>query len=191
MKILLFSDIHNSQKSFQKLKSFLEKEFFDLGIFAGDFTYGWKEDSSFVKEILNFFKDKKIKLFGIPGNNDKQDILDLLKEFGVSIHLNMQKFKGFEFYGLGGWGNPEEYKVKNFTSYKINSKTIFISHIPPKFKLVQKAKILPLVHIYGHSHFRAQSKIIRNCLFVQVPSILNSRIAILKLPEKKVEFVNI
>ncbi len=190
-KILLFSDLHSSKKAFQKLKKFLEDKSFDFIIFTGDFTNTWKEDVKFVKKILDFFKEKKIKFLAIPGNNDKQEILDLLEKYHANIHLKMQKNSGLEFYGIGGLGDPEEYKIKNLRAYKINPKTIFVSHIPPNFQLVKKVKILPLIHIFGHRHFLQKPKTIKNCLFIQIPSILKSQIVILELPKKKVKFIKI
>lgn len=191
MKLLIFSDIHNSKKALQKLQNHMSHNLFDLVIFCGDFTNSWDKDIDFVKQMIVFFKNNKIRFYAIPGNNDKQQVLDLLHDQDVNLHYQPKKIGSYIFYGIGGLGLPEEYILTKPKFHKINSNTVFISHVSPKFELVQKAKILPAVHIYGHSHFRANSKIIRDCLFIQIPSILQSRIAILELPNKKVEFIKI
>jgi len=191
MKILLFSDIHNSKKAFEKLKNYLSNNKFDLVLFAGDFTNNWQEDVLYVKEILNYFLKQKIRFLAVPGNNDRQNILDLMYKYNVNLHMEMQKVGDYEFYGIGGWANPEEYRLSKNKSYPINPKTIFVSHIPPNFKLIPKFKILPQVHIFSHKHFQSTPKVIKNCLFIQIPSILNFRIVILELPKKKVKFIKL
>ncbi|MFH1749295.1 MAG: metallophosphoesterase family protein [bacterium] len=191
MKILAFTDIHASKIAFKKLRAFISHNKIDLAIFCGDFTNSWVEDIDFVKEVITYFKNKKTRFYAVPGDNDRQQVLDLLSDQNVSLHYQPKKIGNYMFYGIGGLGAPDEYILVEQRFHKIDPNTIFVSHVPPKFKLVKKAKILPSVHIYGHIHFRAYSKTVRGCLFIQMSSILRSQVAILELPSKKVEFINI
>ncbi len=191
MKILIFSDIHNSKKSFIKLQKYLKSNVVDLVIFCGDFTNSWDKDIDFVESIINYFKKNNTSFYAIPGNNDKQQVLDLLQDEDISLHMQYRKIQGYELFGIGGWANSDDYILKNIKPYQINPRTIFVTHIPPKFQTLDNFKVLPQLHIYGHKHKDTRIQTIRGCVFVQVPSIMNSKAAVIELPLKIVYYIDI
>ena len=100
MKILLFSDSHSNITVLEKLKHHLEINNYDLAICAGDFTNSWQNDLEYVQNLIKAFREKKITFFAVPGNNDKQDVYDLLVKNEINLHLQMRRFRSYEFFGI-------------------------------------------------------------------------------------------
>jgi Icc-related predicted phosphoesterase len=191
MKILIFSDIHDDRRAFEKLKRHLSKHRYDLVLTAGDFTYQKDRGLKFVNDILTYFHDTDTPFFGIPGNNDTQSILDALSAQNMSIHMSKKNFMGWSFYGIGGMGDPDEFRLDVPELVRVDKKTIFVSHIPPSIKSLDRVKFMPFVHISGHIHSSEKDFVIKGCKYIRVPSIMNHKVVILSLPSREVQYINL
>ncbi len=89
MRILVVADIHETPV---KLPQDVDAIFI-----AGDFTNAG--GAEFAEKVLDSIK---VKVFAVPGNMDRKEVLDLLEERGVSIHGKVVDFEGFKVFGFGG-----------------------------------------------------------------------------------------
>ncbi len=89
MRILVVADIHETPVELP--------QDVDAIIIAGDFTNAG--GAEFAKKVLD---SVKVKVFAVPGNMDRKEVLDLLEERGVSIHGKVVDFEGFKVFGFGG-----------------------------------------------------------------------------------------
>ncbi len=101
MRILVVADLHETAVKIP--------EDVDAVFIAGDFTNAGS--AKFAEEVLNSIKTR---VFAIPGNMDRKEVLDLLEERGVSIHRKVVDFDGFKLMGFGGssvtpFGTPLEF----------------------------------------------------------------------------------
>jgi len=128
MKVLVLGDIHG-----KKISLPAEAKDVDAAFIVGDFTNA--DDPSFVEEVLDVFP---CKVFAVPGNMDRKEVLDILKKRGVSIHLKTVEYKGFSILGLGG-SNPtpfntpfelQEEEIEKALS-EFNDVSIAVFHPPP------------------------------------------------------------
>ncbi|RLI75505.1 metallophosphoesterase [Archaeoglobales archaeon] len=90
MKILVIADVHD--RLIEKPKGE-----FDVVFILGDFTN--INDTSLVEHVLNLFD---CKVFAIPGNVDTNDVVKVLEQRGVSLHLREEEFRGIKLVGFGG-----------------------------------------------------------------------------------------
>lgn len=100
MKILIFSDIHGNQYSFEKFYSQLKRIDFDKAVFCGDifgYYYGQRVIYDLLKKIDN--------LIWLKGNHDQYFvnayydhllIPELIKKYGHSYKINMDLFSDEE-----------------------------------------------------------------------------------------------
>jgi Icc-related predicted phosphoesterase len=195
MKLLLLSDIHSKKSVLKNLNQFLSKNKFDGVVCAGDIVSTpdpLKDDflNAFVHLIVDLHS---LPLFAIHGNNEDEANIKFLFDKKVSIHNIAKKFKGFTFFGIGGWG---EDVVKDKFEKLPNNNLIFVTHIPPR-RLTEdekeklKAKKGPLVHICGHLHGRGGVWKIGLTLVIKVPTAEWDKAAILELPQRKIKFIDI
>lgn len=192
MKILLISDLHSQKIAKISLEKFLSRDCFDLVVSCGDIAEKTNLSPDYFNEVLNIFDKYQVKFLGIPGNNDSKELfLEMVKK-GISIHLAPKNIGKYKFTGLGGWGYDveNEFSVEDHQKdLKIDKNTIFVSHIPPDIKTVKLLKNKPLIHICGHRHNIAKTRIIDGMLLIQVPALMFGRAAILELPSKKLKFI--
>ncbi len=89
MRILVVADIHETPVELP--------QDVDAIFIAGDFTNAG--GAEFAEKVLD---SVKVKVFAVPGNMDRKEVLDLLEERGVSIHGKVVDFEGFKVFGFGG-----------------------------------------------------------------------------------------
>ncbi len=186
MNILLISDTHASPKTLKWLKEFLAERFFkfDLALIAGDVTVPGQED--YLDKLKALFDRKKIPFWAVAGNFDSPFCRRKMSELKISLHHQVKEKEGFSFTGLDFGQLP-------LPEINLEDK-ILVTHEPPKqtiFNLGLKVKNAPRIHIAGHLHKPAFVKRLGKTLWIQVPTLQDKRLAILRLPEKKVEFLQI
>jgi Icc-related predicted phosphoesterase len=139
MRLLFMTDIHSATKEASLLAAKAEQLGADLILIGGDFSNSGS--LKIAEEIISLFGSAK--LFAVPGNMDSPEIADFLRERGVSIHRDKQRFMGYTFIGLGGGkpvntyyrlniSEPEaEKQLKRLSEGEEPEKTIIVSHTPP------------------------------------------------------------
>ncbi len=124
MKILALADIHK-----RKIKNLPEA---DVVFIVGDFTNA--DDPSFVENLLDAID---AKVYAVPGNMDREEVLEILEERNVSVHLKSKKLDGLTVVGLGGsnltpFNTPFELSEEEINKALSTSKgDIAIFHTPP------------------------------------------------------------
>lgn len=139
MKILAVADLHGDKEGVKNIEKFLEKNY-DVLIIAGDITqFG---PVARAKEILDKLESEDIRILLMPGNCDPKNVLSILEERDVNLHLKSVKLGDITFMGLGG-SNPtpfdtpfelSEEKIKENLhplSRGTGDKWVLISHAPP------------------------------------------------------------
>jgi len=177
VKILCFTDVHNSDEAIRHLKKEFEAHKPELLVCAGDLTTFGMDFSKTLKKL-----DFGVPMLIIPGNHESAwQIKSAEKKFKFvrNIHKKFFSFKDFHFFGFGGsyltpFNTPFEMKetqIKKLLekSYKdgIDSKLVFVSHTPPYktkadyiggshvgSKEIRKfiEKYQPMLNICGHIH---------------------------------------
>ncbi len=124
MKVLALADIHK-----RKIKNLPEA---DVVFVAGDFTNA--DDPSFVEDMLDAID---AKIYAVPGNMDKEEVLKILEERNISVHLKPKKLDNLTVIGLGGsnltpFNTPFELSEKEIEKALSTLKgDIAIFHPPP------------------------------------------------------------
>jgi len=197
LKILVLGDIHNSNEALRAINSHLGKFKYDLIICTGDvISRPNKNAADFFKKFIHIVTDlHKTKLYMVHGNNEDEDMIALMNKKKVLIHLKNKKFKGYKFFGVGGWMDDLTDMDKLQKSLK---NAILITHLPPKMapKLPgeQGRQIkgnAPKIHLCGHIHSSGSIWRIGGTLVVKIPSAMYLKAAVLELPEKNVKFINL
>jgi len=128
MKALVIGDIHGKKISLPE-----EAKDVDAVFIVGDFTNA--DTPEFAEEVLDVFS---YKVFAVPGNMDRKEVLEILEKRGVSIHSKAVEYNGFSILGLGG-SNPtpfntpfelQEEEIEKALS-KFNDISIAVFHAPP------------------------------------------------------------
>ena len=148
MKILVIADIHGYyEKAFEKMKK-IDTRKFDVMICPGDFTDMFNQPPGFSQsDVADILLQKllalHIQFYGVPGNHDPYEIVDLLEEYGANLHDKVKAFKGMKFMGFGGAATPfntifepSEEQTKNSLD-KLgkevkNNNFVLVVHNPPK-----------------------------------------------------------
>ena len=131
MKLLLFTDVHASKKSLEKI---LEKsKECDVMVCCGDISiFG-----SGLKRTMQTLRKSDKKMFVTHGNHEMISELNNLcdGESNIFIHKEFVKFEDVTFIAYGGGGFSErderlDYWI-NKIQKKIIGKTVFFTHAPP------------------------------------------------------------
>src|SRR3989338_2088533 len=167
MRILAFSDVHNSESALRAIEKKAKKA--DLLACAGDFTY-FEEGMARVLRRLNSFGKTVVLVHGNheePGNVKK--LCSSLKNINF-VHKKTLRINGYAFVGHGGEGFALESKAfERFASrlkFRKGERIVLVTHQPPhKTKLdfiwahhgnksYRKfiAKQKPVLAICGHLH---------------------------------------
>ncbi len=97
MKIACISDIHGNIS--RNIFSMLLNERPDLIVIAGDITnFGGKQHAYAVLSTLSQICNK---ILAVPGNCDREDVLELLEEIGISLHGRAVISGEIAFFGAG------------------------------------------------------------------------------------------
>lgn len=187
MDILLISDTHANPEALKGLLEFLEKRSFrfDLALTSGDITMPGQEN--YLDKLKALFVQKKIPFWGVAGNFDGALARQKMEELGISLHHQTKEKNGFQFTGINFGEMP---------SSEINLKDkILVTHEPPRLASLALGKLVfknaPTIHIAGHLHKPAFVKRFGPTLWIQVPTLQDGRLAVLHLPAKKVEFIQV
>lgn len=189
MKILIVADLHGQKWILRKIDNFLAQNKVDAVFCLGDLCNGSDpERVSFARNFIDLVKKKyRIPLFLVHGNQEADDVKELFRQEGVSVHLSEKRLGKYMVIGVG-FG--EEFPTDpNFAAGKI-----LLTHEPPRLAVVKKMRRrknfagAPLIHFAGHLHHIERAEKIGETLFVQCPTAQNSRLAVLTLPALKAEF---
>jgi Icc-related predicted phosphoesterase len=171
---------------------------YDLVLCAGDVvSRPNKKALDFFKEFINIICNlHQTRLFMVHGNNETEKMIDLIRKKNVLIHLKVKKFRGYKFFGIGGWMED----VGEITNLKSQiSKAILLTHLPPKrvqsistnFHKSQSISGGPLIHLCGHLHAPGMIWRIGETLVVKIPTAMYGEAALLEMPGRKIKFIEL
>jgi len=211
MRILALSDLHSEETVLGGLENLLGREKFDLIILAGDITQ--KGPLTYAEDLLDILRGEKV--LAIHGNMDTKQVVDLLERKGLFFHLSKVEVGEWNFIGFGGssptpFGTPIEYEewqiYDELSRFRMNSKTILVTHSPPYDSGVDKTsagvsagsksirRIIeekkPFMNICGHIHEAEGEAMVGETRIVKLPAASSGRAACIAL-EKDVDVVSI
>ncbi len=139
MKCICTADLHGRFENIKKLRHEIEDA--DLVIIAGDITnFGDKDDA---KGIIRAFMEYCDRILAIPGNCDKRDVNQALKDLKIYLHGKGIEINGVGFFGVGGsnitpFSTPQEYSddelfgiaSRGYGTLKSVHRRIMITHAP-------------------------------------------------------------
>lgn len=166
MKILAFSDFHDSKKSYRRARDLVRKEAPAVVVIAGDLTNrGSPAEVQVFIDILEFNN-----IFYVWGNMDgfapEMKISPMMK----NLHLNLEILEDITFVGLAGKRSTVTANLAPFEQLLKEEKSnciVLVSHIPPyghcdlayngshigsKDLLYLVQEYQPLLVISGHVH---------------------------------------
>jgi len=212
MKILVLSDIHGAVEKIPIIVR--SQQNIDLVLIVGDLTQsgGYNE----ARAVVAPFIDRGFSLFAVPGNMDREGVLDYLNERNVSIHGSGRIFNGIGFFGVGGsnltpFHTPFELNDAEltacldagFNTVADCTYTVLVSHAPPfdtkldrtyhgvhcGSKVVKeyiKMKALTLC-VCGHIHESYHQDMIENTVCVNVGAVRDNNYCIIELTQGAVK----
>lgn len=141
MLILAIGDLHGRYTFPREVKK--ELNCADLIVMNGDITDFGGESQ--VQTVLNEFRSFKDKLLAVSGNCDRNEVNQVLDDWGISLKNTGKIIQGVGFFGLAGSGltpfnTPQEYPENELAQFLLTgwsqvkgAKTkILVSHSPPK-----------------------------------------------------------
>lgn len=159
---------------------------------AGDLIDPRAQEMPYVEAFVTLVtKEHMLPLFALHGNNEPPEAMGYYREAGVNIHLETKKFGQYSICGIGGFGylNEPGFEDLSVENLVINEQTIFVTHVPPrKDRELSKG---PLVHIFGHRHVLAHTKLVGQTLEIQCPAGILGRATELTLPSLEVKFIEL
>ena len=98
MHIVSFGDIHMSLRNIERLAPALAAA--DLVILSGDLTnFGASDDA---ERVLTATRRHARAVLAVSGNLDQLDVIDFLREQGVSLHGESRRIDDLGIFGCGG-----------------------------------------------------------------------------------------
>src|SRR5512144_2643703 len=98
MRIVSFGDIHMSLPIIERLAP--EVRAADLVILSGDLTnFGGRDDAA---RVLAVARRHARNVLAVSGNLDQLEVIDFLREEGVSLHGESRRFGALGIFGCGG-----------------------------------------------------------------------------------------
>jgi Icc-related predicted phosphoesterase len=191
-RVLCVSDLHGLSRSLQSIDHALEHHKPDLVLIAGDIAEKRADSVSYLNSLLSIIKKKhRTQVFAVHGNSDSPDIFDLLEATGISLHLQVREFGGYNFSGIGGLGDLTEPVLDEQQALRFNpANTVFVTHMPPR-RLPNLTRNLPLVHVCGHTHSTERLETLNGVPIIRLKTAMLGRGAILELPSMQVKFVDL
>lgn len=105
MRIVSFGDVHMSLQTIDQLAPELEQA--DLVIVSGDLTnFGGRDDAEQVVEAV---ERHMRQVLAVSGNLDQREVMDFLRERGISLHGESRRIGDLGIFGCGG---------SNFTPFR-------------------------------------------------------------------------
>ncbi len=140
MIIVGLTDIHGHIRALAELMPKLPEA--DILLVAGDLThFGDKADAAEVLEVLRQYNER---ILAVPGNCDRPEVVQYLKDEGISLHGNCVDVDNVAFLGIGGslpcpGRTPNEMPEREFDKLlkrcgrevKANMPVILLTHQPP------------------------------------------------------------
>ena len=196
MRILALADLHSEEFILEKLANLVDRERFDLILIAGDITQ--HGPLSYAENLLDVLRGEKV--WAIHGNMDTQQVVDLLERRGIFLHMQKAEIGRWNFIGFGGssptpFNTPIEYEewqiYEELNRFRMNQKTILITHSPPYDSGVDKTsagvsagsksirRIIeekkPFMNICGHIHEGEGETVIGSTKIVKVPAAMKGK----------------
>ncbi|MFA6530646.1 MAG: metallophosphoesterase [Candidatus Micrarchaeia archaeon] len=216
MKILAFSDLHDEEDAFEKLKNFYSgnsgksKSNFDAVFILGDTT---NLSYSFLESVISFFNSPASfskNCFFIPGNNEPFPALERAAGLNGFLQARTAKLDGFMLAGFGfspptPFGTPgeltEDKLYVGLTKLGIDRNTILLTHAPPYDVFDQTKKgpagsvairrIIeekqPFVNFCGHIHEHQGVGKIGETIVVKVPALKDYAYCVAEIKGRKIE----
>jgi Icc-related predicted phosphoesterase len=98
MRIVSFGDIHMSLRNIERLAPELAAA--DLVILSGDLTnFGGRDDAA---QVLAATRRHARQVLALSGNLDQLDVMDFLREQGISLHGEFRQVGRLGIFGCGG-----------------------------------------------------------------------------------------
>jgi Icc-related predicted phosphoesterase len=98
MRIVSFGDIHMSLRNIDRLAPELEAA--DVVILSGDLTnFGGRDDAG---RVLAATRRHARQVLALSGNLDEPEVIDLLREQGISLHGEARRLGDVGIFGCGG-----------------------------------------------------------------------------------------
>lgn len=191
LSILAITDLHMQSRCLEYLDEALGREKPDLVLCAGDITERRNGNVEYLQSFLTLIKKKHATtLFSVHGNNDSSEIFDLLEATEVSLHLRVREFRGWEFSGIGGWGDLSETVLDTEAALKFDpAGTVFVTHVPPRRDLTYSN--LPRLHLAGHTHSTERVEDIQDVPVVRLKTAMLGRAAMISLPNEEIRFIDL
>ena len=194
---MCLADLHNAKSALRLLNEHLSHHKYDLVLCAGDIvSRPNKNGMDFLKEFINIICElHQTKMFMVHGNNETGMMIDLMRKKNVLIHLREKRYKGYKFFGIGGW--MEDLTTPDRLKKSLNN-AILLTHIPPKRppkapsgSRVNSIEGGPLVHLCGHLHAPGAIWRIGETLVIKIPTAMYGEAAVLEMPGRKIKFIRL
>ncbi len=191
-KILAITDVHGEVGYLRKLREIVDKLDVNIIVCCGDL-----ESSYAIDELAKF----KVKVYAIPGNMDNFYIVQMLEDYGLSIHGKIVQVDKYMLIGVGGYRPLQALsKVsKELSSTKVE-RGILVTHYPPYETKVDLAytgfhigleeinefikKFKPILCLCGHVHESPGIDKLNSTIIVNPGPIMYGRYALVALNEK-------
>lgn len=117
MRIVSFGDIHMSLQTIERLAPELEKA--DLVVVSGDLTnFGGREDA---EQVLAATQRHARAVLAVSGNLDRPEVIDVLRERGISLHGESRRIGDLGIFGCGGSNLTPFHTPTEFTDEEIGA----------------------------------------------------------------------
>ncbi len=105
MRIVSFGDVHMALQTIDRLAPELEQA--DLVIVSGDLTnFGGRDDAA---QVVDAVERHTRPVLAVSGNLDQREVMDFLRERGISLHGESRRIGDLGIFGCGG---------SNFTPFR-------------------------------------------------------------------------
>jgi Icc-related predicted phosphoesterase len=204
VKIFAFSDLHDEEDAFAKLKQAYGKSSFDCTFILGDTT---NHSFSFLEKVVSSFKN----CFFIPGNNEDPGLLEHASKLKGYLHAKSTKIGRYDYDVVGfGYSPPTPFGTpgemsdddigKQMGALDIGRNTILLTHAPPyrtfdetKFGYAGSTAIAtilaqkkPFALFCGHIHERSGVKRVGETWVVKVPAAKDYHYCTAEIKDKSI-----
>ncbi len=181
VRILLVSDLHDSQKGIEKIKNWVTSIQPQVIISAGDLvSLNNPEQIDLYQSFLEAVVYPEREVWAIEGNNERPETVEWMKKQNIYF-TTKQRFR-HRWIGIGGWGE----NLSHFPT--LDPKTILITHIPPA--QVGPMRNMPKFHFFGHLHRPFFRKKIGNTVLIQIPPLMWQQAVQLTLPKGTIKLLD-
>jgi len=202
MKVFAISDLHDEEFAREQIIKAYKQEDVDLALILGDTT---NISYSFLEETVKSFDN----CFFIPGNNEPVPVVEKSSVLPGFVHGKRVEFGKYNLVGFGyspptpfdTVGEiPEDKIYEEMKKLPIDSKTILLTHSPPRdildwtkngpagssaiLRIIEEKK--PLANFCGHIHEHCGWKKVDHTQVIKVPAAKNYQYCIVKLTDKNI-----